>query len=121
MRFHWLLSSFLGIFLFCLPARAGKLISWEFESRDNNLVFITDEAVQPKAQLITSPTRLVIDLPGTTLGRETVKENYSGAIRGFVSDNPSLKQHESSLNLPPATPSIPMKLSFAEFLLLNGR
>lgn len=83
MRFHWLLLSFIGIFLLCSPAQAGKIISWEFEEQDNNLVFITDEGVQPKAQLLSNPTRLVIDLPGTILGRETVKEQYQGAIRGF--------------------------------------
>jgi len=83
VRFHWLLSSFIGVFLFCSPAKAGKIVSWEFEEKDNNLVFTTDEGVQPEAQLLSNPTRLVIDLPGTTLGRETVKETYQGAIKGF--------------------------------------
>ena len=83
MRFHWLLSGFIGIFLFCSPAEAGKIISWEFESEDNSLVFKTDEGVQPEAELLNNPTRLVIDLPGTVLGRETVKENYQGSVRGF--------------------------------------
>ena len=83
MRFHWLLLSFFSIFLFCSPAEAGKLLSWQFESEDNRLVFITDEGVQPTAQLLARPTRLVIDLPGTNLGRETVKETYSGTIRSL--------------------------------------
>lgn len=83
MRFHWLLSSFVGVFLFCSPAKAGKIVSWEFEAQDNNLVFTTDEGVQPEAQLLSNPTRLVIDLPGTSLNRETVKESFQGAIRGF--------------------------------------
>ena len=83
MRFHWLLSGFIGVFLFCSPAKAGKIISWEFVEQDNDLSFTTDEGVQPEAQLLSNPTRLVIDLPGTTLGRETVKESYQGAIRGF--------------------------------------
>jgi N-acetylmuramoyl-L-alanine amidase len=83
VRFHWLLSGFLGVFLFCSPAEAGKIVSWEFESEDNNLVFKTDEGVQPKAELLNNPTRLVIDLPGTVLDQETVKENYQGAIKGF--------------------------------------
>ncbi len=83
MRFHWLLSGFLGVFLFCSPAEAGKIVSWEFESEDNNLVFKTDEGVQPKAELLNNPTRLVIDLPGTVLDQETVKESYEGAITGF--------------------------------------
>lgn len=83
MKFHWLLSSCLGAFLFCSPAKAGKILSWEFEEQDSNLVFITDHGVQPKAQLLNNPTRLVIDLPDTSLGQETVKESYQGAIRGF--------------------------------------
>ncbi len=83
MKLHWLLSSILGVFLYCSPAYAGRLLSWEFKPKENRLVFLTEEGVQPKAKLISNPTRLVIELPGTTLGRTTVKENYSGTIRGF--------------------------------------
>lgn len=83
MRFQWLLITLSSILLFCSPAKAGKLLSWQFESEENRLVFITDAGVQPKAQLLSNPTRLVIDLPGTSLGRETVKENYSGRIRSL--------------------------------------
>ncbi|MBE9169790.1 N-acetylmuramoyl-L-alanine amidase [Pleurocapsales cyanobacterium LEGE 06147] len=83
MKFRWLLLSFLGIFLFCSPAKAGKLLSWQYEEKENRLVFLTDEGVQPQAQLLNDPARLVIDLPGTSLGRETVKENYSGTIRSL--------------------------------------
>jgi N-acetylmuramoyl-L-alanine amidase len=83
VKFHWLTLSFLSIILFCSPARAGKLLSWELNDRDNSLVFITDEGVQPQAQLLANPARLVIDLPGTVLGRETIKEDHSGAIRSF--------------------------------------
>ena len=83
MRFPWLLSGFIGVFLFCSPAWAGKIVDWEFEPEDKNLVFKTDEGVQPKAELLSNPTRLVIDLPGTVLDRETIKEEYQGPIRGF--------------------------------------
>jgi N-acetylmuramoyl-L-alanine amidase len=83
VRFHWLLSGFIGLFLLCPPAKAGKIVSWEFEPQDNNLVFKTDEGVQPKAELLSNPTRLVIDLPGTVLGQETVKESYQGPVNGF--------------------------------------
>ena len=83
MKLRWLLLSILGALVFGSPAEAGQLLSWEFAKNKDRLVFITDEGVQPRAKLISNPTRLVIELPGTTLGRTTVKETYSGAIRGF--------------------------------------
>ena len=83
MRVQWLLVSVCSIFLFVSPAEAGKLLSWQFKAEEKQLVFITDEGVQPKAQLLARPTRLVIDLPGTSLGRKTVKEKYSGRIRSL--------------------------------------
>lgn len=83
MKFRWLLLSFLGVFLFCSPANAGKLLSWQYEDKENRLIFLTDEGVQPQAQLLSDPARLVIDLPGMRLGRETVKETYSGKIRSL--------------------------------------
>jgi len=47
------------------------------------LDFKTDGAVQPKAQLIFNPMRLVIDLPGTKLERPTVKQELGGTIRSI--------------------------------------
>ena len=91
MRLHWLLPSFLGFFLLCSPAQARQLLSWRFDATQNRLVFTTDEGVQPKAQLIADPTRLVIDLPGILLKRSTVNPFVGGAIRevrvGQVDDN----------------------------------
>jgi N-acetylmuramoyl-L-alanine amidase len=58
------------IVLLGLPAQAGKLLQWNFDARQNQLEFTTDAGVQPRAQLITNPTRLVIDLPGTKYGRK---------------------------------------------------
>ena len=83
MKLRWLLLSILGVLFCCSPADAGQLLSWEYEKDENRLVFITDEGVQPQAKLISNPTRLVIELPDTTLDRTTVKEQYSGAVRGF--------------------------------------
>lgn len=80
MRFHWLLLSFFGFFLFASPSYAGKLTFWRFESSQNRLIFTTDAGVQPKAQLIANPVRLVIDLPGTTLGRPTINQPLGSSI-----------------------------------------
>lgn len=83
MRFRWLilLSSFLSVFLFSAAAQAGQLRTWRFDNNQNRLVFTTIGGVQPKALLMTNPTRVVIDLPGITLGRPTVNQSVRGAIR----------------------------------------
>jgi N-acetylmuramoyl-L-alanine amidase len=101
VRFHWLLSGFIGVFLLCPSAQAGKIVSWEFEPQDNNLVFETDEGVQPKAELLSNPTRLVIDLPGTVLGHETVKENYQGPVNGFRIGQPESDSSRIVVELAP--------------------
>jgi N-acetylmuramoyl-L-alanine amidase len=64
-----------------LPAEAAQLQSWWFDANQNRLVFTTDSAVQPRAQLLFNPTRVVIDLPGTTLGRPTANQQVGGAVR----------------------------------------
>jgi N-acetylmuramoyl-L-alanine amidase len=80
VRFSWFFWSLLSFFLLSLPAEAAKLLFWRFEAEQNRLVFTTDERVQPKAQLITNPTRVVIDLPGVVLGRPSVTQTFSGKI-----------------------------------------
>lgn len=83
MRFRWLLllPSFLSVFLFSFAAQAGQLRAWRFDSNQNRLEFTTEGGVQPKAQLIANPTRVVIDLPGITLGRPTANQQLRGGIR----------------------------------------
>ncbi|MGJ3249941.1 MAG: N-acetylmuramoyl-L-alanine amidase [Elainellaceae cyanobacterium] len=54
---------------------------WRFNADENRLIFTTDTAVQPRAQLIPNPTRLVIDLPGTSFGQPLVNQAGEGAIR----------------------------------------
>lgn len=80
MKFRWLILTCLSFFFFSNPALAGKLLFWRFEPNQNRLIFSTDQGVQPTAQLIANPTRLVIDLPGTILGQPTVNQNLGGAI-----------------------------------------
>lgn len=80
MKFYSFILSCLTFIFLTTPAFAGRLISWRFEANQNRLVFTTDQSVQPTAQLISNPTRLVIDLPGTNLGRGTVNENLGSLI-----------------------------------------
>jgi N-acetylmuramoyl-L-alanine amidase len=77
---HFLLTA-TSLLLLAAPAHASRLESWRFDANSNQLEFTTDEDVQPKAQLISDPTRLVIDLPGVILGRPASTQSYGGAIR----------------------------------------
>ena len=81
VRFHWLLLTILSTLLFALPAQAGRLLFWRYENNQNRLIFTTDSRVQPRAQLIPNPTRIVLDLPGITLNRSTVDQTIGGNIR----------------------------------------
>jgi len=85
LRPNWLMKGFLssvvGLLLIASPAEAGKLQSWSFDANQNRLEFRTDSAVQPQAQLIDNPTRLVIDLPNVVLGRSQIQQTVAGKIR----------------------------------------
>ncbi|MFN6482659.1 MULTISPECIES: N-acetylmuramoyl-L-alanine amidase [unclassified Nostoc] len=84
MKLRWLLSSTIGtIFMLSSPAMAAKLESWRFDANQNRLEINTLGNVQPQAQLIFNPTRLVIDLPGTTFGRPQLTQQVGGAIRSI--------------------------------------
>ncbi|WP_072621182.1 N-acetylmuramoyl-L-alanine amidase [Spirulina major] len=81
MTLRWLTLSLLGLVLWASPAEAGRLTSWQFDNRANQLRFTTDDGVQPTAKLIANPARLIIDLPGTILSRPTVTQRVGGTIR----------------------------------------
>jgi N-acetylmuramoyl-L-alanine amidase len=66
-----------------LPAMAARLESWRFDTNKNRLEINTSSPVQPQAQLIFNPIRLVIDLPGTTFGRPQLTQQVGGAIRAL--------------------------------------
>lgn len=81
VKFSWFTLSLLSLILWANPALAGRLTTWQFDQRNNQLTFSTDEGVQPRAQLLANPGRLVIDLPGTTLSRPTINQRVGGTIR----------------------------------------
>jgi N-acetylmuramoyl-L-alanine amidase len=84
VKIHWLLpSTILSIAILTSSALAAKLEYWRFDGVSMQLEFTTDDAVQPQAQLIFNPTRLVIDLPGTTLGKPSFTQSVGGAIRAI--------------------------------------
>lgn len=72
-----------SLLLLTPPAQAAKLESWRFDAGQNRLEITTDDDVQPTAQLIFDPVRLVIDLPGVKLGRPVINQAMNGAIRSI--------------------------------------
>jgi N-acetylmuramoyl-L-alanine amidase len=64
-----------------VSAWAGSLEYWKFDLPQNRLEIITDDQVQPQAQLLANPTRLVIDLPGTQLQQPTERQEVSSYVK----------------------------------------
>ncbi|MEM7553794.1 MAG: N-acetylmuramoyl-L-alanine amidase [Cyanobacteria bacterium P01_A01_bin.84] len=84
MKIHWLLiGSVLTTIMLSSPAQAGKLESWRFDSDRNQLEIETDNPVQPKAQIIFNPTRLVIDLAGVDFNQRQLKRVVGGSIKNI--------------------------------------
>ncbi|TVQ12073.1 MAG: N-acetylmuramoyl-L-alanine amidase [Leptolyngbya sp. DLM2.Bin27] len=71
----------LGALVVAAPVRAATLQYWSFNAQTNQLVFTTDSEVQPRAQLLINPTRIVVDLPNTRLSGNTVPQAVGGAVR----------------------------------------
>ncbi|NJR67420.1 MAG: N-acetylmuramoyl-L-alanine amidase [Synechococcales cyanobacterium CRU_2_2] len=82
-KIRLLALSMLGVLVFSLPAEAARLLRWRFNPAQNRLEFTTDGQIQPRAQLIFDPTRIIVDLPGTRLGRAMVKEAVGNGISSY--------------------------------------
>jgi N-acetylmuramoyl-L-alanine amidase len=78
VRLSSIALTFFALLAFVPSAEAGQLTTWQMSNDGRRLSFKTDGSVQPKAMLLFAPTRLVIDLPGTTFPRPTVTQNLSG-------------------------------------------
>jgi N-acetylmuramoyl-L-alanine amidase len=84
LKLQYLLPGTFGtILLLSSPTLAANLQSWRFDRNQNILEINTSGAVQPQAQLIFNPTRLVIDLPNTKFGRSQLTQPIGGAIRSL--------------------------------------
>lgn len=83
MKLNWFLPALVGMVLVSAAAEAATLEQWRFDRGQNRLELRTDQRVQPRAKLLSQPTRLVIDLPGIILGRPLQSESVGGAIRSL--------------------------------------
>ena len=84
MRFSSFSLSLISLLCFtALPATADTLQTWSFDRSRNQLNFTTDEGVQPTAQLVPSPARIVIDLPGIRLDRPKINQLVGGNVKSI--------------------------------------
>ncbi len=73
--------SALGALIITAPAQASTLQYWWFDAEANQLVFTTDTGVQPRAQMLFNPTRIVVDLPNTRLGSSSREQQVGGSVQ----------------------------------------
>jgi beta-lactamase class A len=81
MKSHLLAIGLSSLLLFAGQAKASRLQSWYFDSKQNQLHLTTTSGIQPKAFLLDNPNRLVIDLPGTSFNSDSVKKTFGKAIK----------------------------------------
>ena len=63
------------------PAQAALLADWRFDTATNQLQVTLQDRATPRYFFLDQPTRIVLDLPNTKLGKVTTQQNYSGAVR----------------------------------------
>ncbi|MGF1938945.1 MAG: serine hydrolase [Nostoc sp. ChiQUE02] len=81
MKSHLLAIGLSSLLLVAGQAKASRLQSWYFDSKQNQLHLTTTSGIQPKAFLLDNPNRLVIDLPGTNFNSDSVKKAFGNAIK----------------------------------------
>lgn len=75
VKLNWLLPlTAIALVSLTPSAWAGKLIYWKFNKALNRIEFVTNEGVEPQAKFVSSPGRLIIDVPDTTVDKSKQKK-----------------------------------------------
>ncbi|MGV0103079.1 AMIN domain-containing protein [Nostoc sp. DSM 114160] len=61
----------------------AKLNNWRFSPKTQQLEINLSAGTTPRYFYLAQPSRLVVDLPNTKLGKVTMQQNYSGAIKSI--------------------------------------
>ncbi len=84
------------------PALANPLLKkWTFEPSNNFLEILVTEDIKPRYYLMARPARVVLDLPGTTLGTGKIRGEYPGAVRRIQVSEPEPGMTRLVLELAP--------------------
>ncbi|NJM65985.1 MAG: N-acetylmuramoyl-L-alanine amidase [Acaryochloris sp. RU_4_1] len=81
VRTSWLLPLALFGLTWAESASAGQLTYWKFNVNQSRIDLVTNSAIQPRAKVVTNPTRLVIDLPNTTFRKLKSRRKVSKYVR----------------------------------------
>jgi N-acetylmuramoyl-L-alanine amidase len=101
---HWITSGTLGALgalVIVAPAQAATLQYWWFDVQANQLVFTTSGSVQPTAQMLLNPTRIVVDLPNTQLGGSTRRQVVGGMVQEVRVEQFDAQTTRLVIELPP--------------------
>jgi N-acetylmuramoyl-L-alanine amidase len=83
VRHDLLLWATIGSAAIALPSSAAEIVSWQFDTAQSRIDFSTDAEVKPQAQLIANPSRLIVDLPDTSLRQPTQVKELSGGMKSI--------------------------------------
>ncbi len=107
----------LQIAAFCLlasPTLAAPLQDWRFDPSTNQLEVTVKNGVKPRYSFMARPARIVLELPGTEVGKVKTQETYTGSVRQItlVQDRPGITQ--IILELAPTTVLSKEQLEFRQ-------
>ncbi|MGF1602065.1 MAG: N-acetylmuramoyl-L-alanine amidase [Thermosynechococcaceae cyanobacterium] len=81
MKISWIALVTLAILTGADAVWAGQLTFWQFDSEDSRVDLITDVGMKPRAVVIQNPTRLIIDLPNTTVRKRKTQKRISQYVK----------------------------------------
>jgi N-acetylmuramoyl-L-alanine amidase len=74
----------ISVLCLCEPAWAGKLLYWKLNKLQGHIELVTDEGVQPQAQFLADPARIIIDLPDTMVPKS--KQRKKKRITKYIKE-----------------------------------
>ncbi|MEH2013600.1 AMIN domain-containing protein [Nostoc sp.] len=80
-----------------------KLDNWRFSPKTQQLEITLSAGTTPHYFYLAQPSRLVVDLPNTKLGKVTTQQNYSGAIKSIRVSQLNANDTRIVLDLAPGT------------------
>ncbi|MEH1971454.1 AMIN domain-containing protein [Nostoc sp.] len=81
----------------------AKLDNWRFSPKTQQLEINLSAGTTPHYFYLAQPSRLVVDLPNTKLGKVTTQQNYSGAIKSIRVSQLNDRDTRIVLDLAPGT------------------